>query len=80
MSHWFYWDPDPISFVIPGINRPIAWYGILFALGFFIGFYLLRALFKKSLSHSGSIARENVLLVYLARFIKSSIFRFASLR
>ncbi|MCB1107386.1 MAG: prolipoprotein diacylglyceryl transferase [Chlamydiia bacterium] len=44
MENWFFWDPDPISFVVPGINRPIAWYGVFFALGFFVGFYLLRHL------------------------------------
>lgn len=40
-----FWDPNPSPFTIPFINRPIAWYGILFALGFFVGFYLLRSLF-----------------------------------
>ena len=46
MHNWLFWDPNPTPFVIPFINRPIAWYGILFALGFFIGFYLLKSLFK----------------------------------
>ena len=49
MQNWFYWDPSPTPFVVPVIDRPIAWYGILFALGFFIGFYLLRSLFKQYL-------------------------------
>ncbi|MCB1085055.1 MAG: prolipoprotein diacylglyceryl transferase [Chlamydiia bacterium] len=45
MEKYFTWDPDPTAFVLPGIHHPIAWYGILFALGFFLAFYLLRTLF-----------------------------------
>ncbi|MBP9840972.1 MAG: prolipoprotein diacylglyceryl transferase [Simkaniaceae bacterium] len=30
------WDPDPIAFTVPFLERPVAWYGLLFALGFFI--------------------------------------------
>lgn len=46
MDKWMHWDPDPICFKIPGLDHPIAWYGVLFALGFFVGFYLLRTLCK----------------------------------
>jgi len=35
-----YWDPDPTLFTIPFLNWPILWYGLFFALGFFIGFSL----------------------------------------
>lgn len=47
MVGYIFWDPNPTAFTIPFIDRPIAWYGIIFALGFFIGFYLLMSLFKK---------------------------------
>ncbi|QVL57174.1 MAG: prolipoprotein diacylglyceryl transferase [Simkaniaceae bacterium] len=47
MVGYIFWDPNPTAFTIPFIDRPIAWYGIIFALGFFIGFYLLMALFKR---------------------------------
>ena len=47
MGNYIVWNPNPIAFTIPFINHPITWYGTLFALGFFIGFYLLRFLFKK---------------------------------
>ena len=46
---YFFWDPDPIAFRIPYLKHPITWYGILFATAFFIGFYLLRFLFKQFL-------------------------------
>lgn len=42
-----FWDPNPYPFILPFLDRPVAWYGILFAVGFFIGFYFLRALFLK---------------------------------
>ncbi len=48
MDNYFFWDVDPIAFTIPFINRPIAWYGILFAIGFFLGFYLLVSLVKRA--------------------------------
>ncbi|MCB1072192.1 MAG: prolipoprotein diacylglyceryl transferase [Chlamydiia bacterium] len=47
MVGYIFWDPNPTAFTIPFIDRPIAWYGIIFALGFFIGFYLLMSLFKR---------------------------------
>lgn len=49
---YFIWDPDPalFSFKIPLLNRPLLWYGFLFALGFFAGYlillYLLRRYFR----------------------------------
>jgi phosphatidylglycerol---prolipoprotein diacylglyceryl transferase len=33
-----YWDPIPEVFRVPIIDWPIFWYGVLFALGFVIGF------------------------------------------
>lgn len=40
----FFWDPNPHVFVIPGLNRPITWYGVFFALGFYLGYRLLHHL------------------------------------
>lgn len=36
-------DPDRNAFILPIINHPIAWYGILFALGFFFSYLIVRA-------------------------------------
>jgi phosphatidylglycerol:prolipoprotein diacylglycerol transferase len=33
-----YWDPKPEIFKIPFLNFPVLWYGLLFALGFALGF------------------------------------------
>ena len=39
---WIFWDPDSEFFRIPLIDWPIAWYGILFATGFLIGYFIFR--------------------------------------
>lgn len=35
-----YWDPKPEAFTVPWVHWPILWYGLLFALGFIVGFPL----------------------------------------
>lgn len=49
MIAWFYWDPPRDIFTVPIIDRPIAWYGFFFVLGFAIGYYLTYQIFKKKL-------------------------------
>lgn len=49
MLLYLYWDPDPVAFHLPFLNHPVVWYGILFALGFLVGFYLLQFLFCRFL-------------------------------
>ena len=43
------WDPSPylFSFKIPLIERPILWYGFLFAIGFLVGYRALALLAKR---------------------------------
>lgn len=43
------WDPSPymFSFNIPFLHRPLLWYGFLFALGFFVGYFILTYLLKR---------------------------------
>lgn len=43
---WLFWDPDSIAFTLPIVKHPITWYGILFALSFFIGYYVLLAVVR----------------------------------
>jgi prolipoprotein diacylglyceryl transferase len=33
-----YWDPRPEIFTLPVVHFPILWYGVLFAIGFVVGF------------------------------------------
>lgn len=49
------WDPDPICFVVPLIGRPIAWYGVLFALGFFLAVWLGTKIVREDL---GPLTKE----------------------
>ena len=42
MLSYFYWDPNPECFSIGGF--PILWYGVFFALGFWLGFLVFNRL------------------------------------
>lgn len=42
-------DPERTFFVIPYINHPVTWYGLLFAFGFLIGYFLVKHFFIKQL-------------------------------
>lgn len=37
-----FWDPNPVAFRLPGLGYPIAWYGVLFAVGFALGCWVTR--------------------------------------
>jgi len=41
------WSPSPDIFVIPGLNHPVRWYGLLFAFGFIMGQQVMVYIFKK---------------------------------
>lgn len=41
MLAWLYWNPDRIIFKLPIIDRPIAWYGFFFVIGFVIGYFFM---------------------------------------
>ncbi len=60
MFAWLYWDPNRYIFVIPGINHPITWYGILFVLGFMIGYFIMFKMLKITLRHSQYIAERDI--------------------
>lgn len=47
------WDPDRNFFVIPYIHHPVTWYGLLFALGFLVGYFLIRKIFTNFLTIDG---------------------------
>ncbi len=46
---YFVWDPNPalFHFNIPVLNRPLLWYGFLFAFGFFVGYLVLNYLLRR---------------------------------
>lgn len=47
--NYFIWNPSREAFYIPIVNHPVAWYGVLFAVGFFMGVYLFQLLFYRFL-------------------------------
>lgn len=49
MSLFIIWDPPKEIFTIPVLNWPLTWYGFLFALGFFWGYYIVLAFWKRYL-------------------------------
>jgi len=44
---WIVWDPPRDLFVVPWFNRSIAWYGVLFAFGFLVGYFVMVYLLQK---------------------------------
>lgn len=41
------WSPNPNIFVIPGLDHPVRWYGLLFALGFILSQQVMFWIFKQ---------------------------------
>jgi prolipoprotein diacylglyceryl transferase len=41
------WAPNPDIFVIPGLDHPVRWYGLLFALGFILGQQIVFWMFRQ---------------------------------
>ncbi len=40
------WDPNPNIFTIPGINWPVRWYGLMWALAFLASHFIMNRIFK----------------------------------
>lgn len=41
------WNPSPEIFTIPGIDWPVRWYGLTWAMAFIASFYFMNIIFKK---------------------------------
>lgn len=50
------WDPDRNFFIVPYVNHPVTWYGLLFAFGFLVGYFLVRKIFTHFLE-DGDLSR-----------------------
>ena len=57
---FIYWDPPRNIFTIPLINRPIAWYGLLFTLGFIVGYFLLIRIIKRKLDQTHTLTERDI--------------------
>lgn len=58
----FYWDPKPEIFVIPYLNWPVLWYGVLFMAGFAIGFPIFAAVLRRFFFHDYKYTQSDILL------------------
>lgn len=58
---WLYWNPPKEAFIIPFIERPIAWYGILFVSGFFLSYLILLPIFALFLRQFRSLSDLDIL-------------------
>jgi len=47
--NYIVWDVDPFIFHLPDFlgGRPIAWYGLLWAMVFIVGYYIMKKVYKK---------------------------------
>lgn len=58
---WLYWNPPREAFTVPFIDRPIAWYGILFVLGFILSCFILVPVFSRFLSQLRTFSSLDIL-------------------
>jgi len=60
---WIFWDPSPVFFYVPLLGRPIAWYGVFFASGFFFGYFIFLKLLRDWLNHQeeGDLSDHQIL-------------------
>lgn len=58
---WLYWDPPRDAFTIPYFDITVAWYGIIFATGFVLGYYILLPILRKYFQDQGAGEETNKL-------------------
>ncbi|MCH9609560.1 MAG: Phosphatidylglycerol--prolipoprotein diacylglyceryl transferase [Chlamydiales bacterium] len=59
MLGYLSWDPNRVFFTVPYINFEIAWYGVFFALGFFVAYLFSQKVLKAHLYDSSLSLEEN---------------------
>ncbi|MDP1834566.1 MAG: prolipoprotein diacylglyceryl transferase [Chlamydiales bacterium] len=59
---YFYWNPSPyiFNYSLPVIDRPLGWYGVLFALGFIMGYAIMIKLITRELRIDGSFTPAHI--------------------
>lgn len=60
MLGWLYWNPSKEIFTIPLLDRPVAWYGLLFVLGFIAGYFIINPIFTRYLSQAKILSNLDV--------------------
>lgn len=57
---WLHWDPSREAFVIPFFDHPVYWYGLLFVLGFILGYFIINPVFSRLLNQIRQISQLDV--------------------
>ncbi len=59
------WDFDPVIFTVFG--RPVVWYGLLWAVSFVVGYYIIRKMFRREMpdKQDAADALTDRLLIYM---------------
>lgn len=57
------WSPSPEMFTIPGIDREVRWYGLLFAMGFIVAQQVMYWIFKKENKNPKDVDQLTMYLV-----------------
>jgi phosphatidylglycerol:prolipoprotein diacylglycerol transferase len=65
MIGWIYWDPSNVFFMVPVLNVPVTWYGVFFALGFWIGFKIFSFMVGRTLEKKDTAVFSERLLLYV---------------
>jgi len=59
---YLYWNPPRFIVTIPFIDRPIAWYGVLFVTGFIFGYFIINKIFSQKLKTTDKKTEESIFL------------------
>lgn len=57
---WISWDPNPIFYVIPYIDWPIRWYGVFFAIGFALSYFVFHLLLQRLILSTPSLRESHI--------------------
>ncbi len=57
---WLYWNPPREAFVIPFLDHPVAWYGVLFVVGFLLAYFVIHPILSRFLIETRQISSLDI--------------------
>lgn len=63
MLNFIVWDANPEMFTIPGLDHPVRWYGLMFALAFLVGQQLMFYIYRKEGQPEKDVERLTIYMV-----------------
>jgi len=67
-----YWNPRAILFDIPFVGIPIAWYGVLFAVGFYLGYHAFIRMQSVKMGDKAQVLADKITLYIIIGTILGS--------